>query len=70
MTIQVQPNETITVSGFVRKKISADSAVTEQTQRASSRIGVCPRGEKSQRVSVRIFNMSAKVLINGAKSDL
>ena len=30
-TIHVQPNETITVSGFVRKKKSVDSAVTEQT---------------------------------------
>ena len=75
-TIQVQPNETITVSGFVRKKKSVDSAVTEQTQGASSRIGVCPRvvsldkGEKCQRVPVRIFNMSAKVLTIGPKSDL
>ena len=42
-TIQIQPNETITVSGLVRKKKSVDLAVTEQTQGASSRIGVCPQ---------------------------
>ena len=40
--IQIQPNETVTISGFVRKKRSVDSAFTEQTQGASSRIGVCP----------------------------
>ena len=75
-TIQIQPNETITVSGLVRKKKSVDSAVTEQTQGASSRIGVCPqvvsldKGEKNQRVPVCIFNMSAKVLTINPKSDL
>ena len=75
-TIQIQPNETIVVSGFVRKTGNVDSAVTEQTQRASSRIGVCPRvvalvkGEKYQRVPVRLFNMSAKVITIKPKSDL
>ena len=60
----------------MRKTGNVDSAVTEQTQRASSRIGVCPRvvalvkGEKYQRVPVRLFNMSAKVITIKPKSDL
>ena len=75
-TIQIQPNETIVVSGFVRKTGNVDSAVTGQTQGASSRIGVCPRvvaldkSEKYQRVPVRLFNMSAKVITIKPKSDL
>ena len=31
-TLQIQPNETVTISGFVRKKRSVESVVTEQTQ--------------------------------------
>ena len=75
-TIQVQPNETVTISGFVRKKRNVESVVTEQTQGASSKIGVCPRvvsldkAEKCQRVPVRIYNMSAKVMTIQPKSDL
>ena len=41
--IQVQPNETITLSGLIRKKEGMEAAVTEGTEAASSRIGVCPR---------------------------
>ena len=53
-----------------------ESAVTEQTDTASSRIGVCPRvvtlnkPGKIDRVPVRIFNMSAKVLTIPPKSIL
>ena len=59
--------ETVTISEFVRKCRNVETAVTEQTEGASSKIGVCPRvvsldkvGNK-QRIPVRIFNMSAKV---------
>ena len=75
-TIHVQPNETVTISGFVRKRKNVESVVTEQTQGASSKIGVCPRvvsldkAEKAQRVPVRIYNMSAKVLTILPRSDL
>ena len=74
--IQIQPMETVTLSGFVRKKTSVETAVTEQTNGASSRIGVCPRvvsldkAEKSQRLPVRIYNMSAKVLTIKPKDNL
>ncbi|MEW8545548.1 MAG: retropepsin-like aspartic protease, partial [Candidatus Thiodiazotropha sp.] len=65
--IKVQPFETVTLSGFVRKDRNVETVVTEQTQGASTRIGVCPRVvsldkvSRSERVPVRIFNMSAKV---------
>ena len=45
-----------------------ESAVTEQTDKVSSKIGVCPRvvatekPEKNARVPVNIFNMSTKVM--------
>ena len=66
--IQVQPNETITLSGLIRKKEGIEAAVTEETEAVSSRMGVCSRivsldsPGKYQRVRVRLFNMSAKIL--------
>ena len=66
--IYIQPNETLALSGFVRKTTDHETALTEPTDNTSSRIGVCPRlvnlnqPGKSARVPVRIFNMSAKVL--------
>ena len=41
--IEIQPMETITVSGLVQKQKNIDSAVTEPTDRASSKLGICPR---------------------------
>ncbi len=41
--IEVKPFETITLTGFVRKSRNVDTAVTEATVGASTRIGVCPR---------------------------
>ena len=40
--IQVQPMETLTLPGLVRKKHQVQSAITEQTEGASTRIGICP----------------------------
>ena len=63
-TVELQPFETVTVSWQVRKQRKIESAVTEQTDTASSMIGVCPRvvtlnkPGKTARVPVRIFNMS------------
>ena len=74
--IEIQPMETITVSGLVRKQKNVDSAVTEPTDRASSKLGICPRvvalnkPGKNARVPIRIFNMSAKVLTLQPKSLL
>ena len=68
--------ETVTISGFVRKGRNVETAVTEQTEGASSKIGVCPRVDSldkvgnSQRIPVRIFNMSAKVINIKPKSAL
>ena len=75
-SILIQPNETVTISGFVRKKTNVDSALTEQTQGASSQIGVCPcivsldKDQTYQQVPVRIYNLSAKVITIQPKSDL
>lgn len=74
--IQIQPMETVTISGFIRKGRDVETVVTEQTERASSKIGVCPRvvsldkPGKNARIPVKIFNMSAKVLTLSPKSLL
>ena len=66
--VVVQPMETITLSGYVRKNRHVPTAVTENSRKASAKIGVCPRlvslseVESGERVPVRVFNMSAKVL--------
>ena len=45
-----------------------ETAVTENSESASSRLGVCPRvvaldkAGQNQRVHVRVFNMSAKAI--------
>ena len=60
--------ETVTLSGFTRKKGNVETAVTEQIEGASDRIGVCPRvvslqsSSRNRRVPVRIFNISAKTI--------
>ena len=74
--ISIPPMQTVSVSGLVRKTDNVEAAVTEQTQGASNRIGVCPRVvslEKKgnyQRVQVRLYNMSAKVVNIKPKTDL
>ena len=66
--IKIQPLHTVTFSGLVRKEKDVETAVTENTETASSRIGVCPRvvaldsPGQNQHVPVRIFNMLAKVI--------
>ena len=67
-SITLQPMEVRTVSGFVRKQKEAEYAITEQTENASSKIGVCPRvvavnkAGMNARVPVKVLNMSAKIL--------
>ncbi|MEW8316224.1 MAG: reverse transcriptase domain-containing protein [Candidatus Thiodiazotropha endolucinida] len=66
--VKVEPFQTVTFSGLVRKSREVETAITENTDDASSRIGVCPRvvaldtAGQNQRVSVRIFNVSAKAI--------
>ena len=66
VTIRLKPNESIILSGMVKNCRQIVSAVTETTKGASSRIGVCPRFVKldkigkNQRVPVKIYNVSAK----------
>ena len=53
---------------LVRKQKEVETAITENTEAASSRLGVCPRvvaldkAGQNQRVSVRVFNISAKTV--------
>ena len=74
--IIVQPMETITLSGLIRKKNNMESAVTETTEGASNKLGVCPRvvslqsRGKYQRVPVRLYNMSAKAVTLRPNSNL
>ena len=66
--VTIEPLQTVTFSGLVRKEKGVETAVTENTENASSRIGVCPRvvaldkAGQNQRVPVRVFNMSAKAI--------
>ena len=69
--IEVKPYETVTISGLLKKdqRMEYNEAVTEQSEKASDRIGVCPRvvslnsSGRNHRVPVRIFNISARPLI-------
>ena len=63
-------HQTVTISGFMRKLKDTATAVTEPSDHASNRIAVCPRVVSTQRVQVRIFNISAKVLNISPKSTL
>ena len=66
--VDIAPMQTVTFSGLVRKIRNAESAVTENTETATSRLGVCPRVValdkvgSYQRVPIRVFNMSAKTM--------
>ena len=66
--VDIQPMQTVTFSGLVRKIRDAESAVTENTETATSKLGVCPwvvaldKVGSYQRVPVRVFNMSAKTM--------
>ena len=63
-------------SGLVRKSKDVEDVVTEPTEGASSRLGVCPRVVKLdavgkyQRVPVRLYNISATRVEIAPKSNL
>ena len=64
--VKVEPFTAVTFSGLVRRQRDVETAITENAEAASSRLGVCPRviaidkAGQNQRVSVRVFNISAK----------
>ncbi len=66
--LALKPLETVTLSGLARKEYHTGAAVTEPSESASSRVGICPcvvelqQSGRSQRVPVRIYNMSAKTI--------
>ena len=74
--VKIEPNETVTLSGLVRKFKDVEDVVTEPTEGASSRLGVCPRVVKLdavgkyQRVPVRLYNISATRVEIAPKSNL
>ena len=65
---EIRPLETVTESGFVRKNKLIETAVTESSEKGSSKIRVCPRvvsmtaTGKNQRLPVLIYSMSAKTI--------
>ena len=67
--LSLQPMETKTVTGFVRKSADIESAITEPIEQGNlTKVTICPRvvtlnnPGKTSRVPVKIFNMSAKVV--------
>ena len=74
--IKIEPNETVTLSGLIRKGREVEDVVTEPTEGASSKLGVCPRVVKLdavgkyQRVPVRLYNISASPIVIAPKTDL
>ena len=73
--LKILPNESVTVSGYVRKMRGVDTAVTEATHGASSRIGVCAKvikldtPETGQRIPVQLYNISSKMIEIAPKSN-
>ena len=60
--IKIEPNEFVTHSGLIRKGKEVEDVLTEPTEGASSKLGVCPRVVKLgkyQRVPVHLYNISA-----------
>ena len=76
VTISLKPNQSVVLSGIVKSCRQVVSAITESTEGASSRIGVCPRAVKlnksgrNQRVPVKIYNVSAKPVEISPKTPL
>ena len=69
VTVKLKPNESITLSGMVKNCRQVVSAMTENTNGASSRIGACLRvvrldkDGKNQRVPVKIYRSTKEIEI-------
>ena len=75
--VTLQPNETRTVTGLVRKNFSAEAALTEPVDNEqTARVTVCPRIVRTDkpgstaRVPVRLCNMSARILTIQPKASI
>ena len=74
--VVLQPIESKIITGFARKARDVESAVTEQAEEGTSRVGVCPRivtldnPGKTARIPVKVFNISARPVIIPAKSTV
>ena len=77
-TCTLQPYESRTVTGIIRKREHLSAAVTEvcESGHCSNRVTVCPRVialdnvGKNARVPVRIFNMSARPITIRRKANI
>ena len=64
----IEPLHTITISGLARKEREVETAVRENSENVSSRLGVCPqvvafdKAGQNQCVNVPVFNMSTKAI--------
>ena len=75
--VTLQPYETRTVTGLVRKNFNAEAALTEPVDDEKiSRVTVCPRVVRTDkpgstaRIPVRLCNMSAKILTFQPKTSI
>ena len=73
----MQPYETSTVTGLVRKNFNAEAALTEPVDDEKvSRVTVCPRVVRTDkpgstaRIPIRLCNMSAKILTFQPKTSI
>lgn len=41
--IQIQQTETVKIYSLIGKQMNVETVITEQTERTSSKIGICPR---------------------------
>ena len=66
--MNIEPLNTVTISGLVRKEREVETAVRDNSENVSSRLGVCPRVVafdkvgQNQRVNVPVLNMSTKAI--------
>ena len=74
--VEIEPMQTVTFSGLLRKTKDVESAITENTEAASSRLGVCQRVVvlvkvgSYQRVPFRVFNISARPITISPQTTL
>lgn len=73
-TIKLEPNVSVTLFELIRKGRKVEDSVTEPTEGASRKLGICPRVVKLdavgkyQRVNVHLFNKSASPVLIALKT--
>ena len=75
--VTLQPYETRTVTGLVRKNFNAEAALTEPVEdKQTARVTVCPRIVRTDkpgntaRIPVRLCNMSARIVTIQPKESI